>query len=73
MSRVSTNTYDTHGNVLNGYDYEAQVWVVDGIVQGCEHPASMRTGERYCCPANRYAGKSIKTVVEVLRLAASAE
>jgi len=29
------------GYVWNGYDDALQVWVVDGIVQPCGHPAAM--------------------------------
>lgn len=55
------------------YDYEAQLWVQDGIVQPCSHPESMRSEFYHCCAADRYKGCSIKGVLEVLRLAASAE
>ena len=38
------------------YDYDMQVWVLDGRVQGCEHPARMR--EAGCCNGNAYRALS---------------
>jgi hypothetical protein len=26
---------------MTDYDYENQCWIVDGIIQSCEHPESM--------------------------------
>ena len=40
MSRQSTDQY--HDNRLfNGYDYQNQAWVVNGVYQRCGHPDSM--------------------------------
>lgn len=41
MSRTSRDEYDNQGNLLNGFDYDNQCWVVDGLVQRCGHPESM--------------------------------
>ena len=38
------------------YDYDLQVWVVDGKVQPCSHPASMSSGGFHCCNGHRWAG-----------------
>ena len=50
------------GRVFNGFDYEIQVWVVDGAIQQCGHPASMRQGGVLCCDAFRFAGQRIADV-----------
>ena len=47
------------GRVWNGFDYELQVWVANGIIQCCGHPATMRLQGRSCCNAYRLAGRSI--------------
>jgi hypothetical protein len=72
MTRTSSDEYRS-GHVYNGYSYIAQAWVVDGIVQGCEHPESMRTAYSHCCSAHRYAGKGIAAVEDVIMLAAGLE
>lgn len=41
MSRLSTNQEDTNGNLISGYDYERQAWVLNGKYQRCGHPDSM--------------------------------
>ena len=38
------------------YDYALQAWTVNGIIQACGHPASMREAGP-CCNANRYCGR----------------
>ena len=43
------------------YDYDLQVWTVNGIVQPCGHPIEMRVNGP-CCPANRYRGRHINTI-----------
>lgn len=49
MSRESGNEY-RDGKLVNGFDYERQVWIVNGTVQMCGHPASMRlSGRREPC------------------------
>lgn len=37
------------------FDYEFQVWTLDGIIQRCGHPEAMRCG----CLGRRYAGLAI--------------
>src|SRR5713226_7686913 len=34
------------GRVWNGFDYELQVWVADGIIQRCGHPDTMRSPKK---------------------------
>ena len=58
MTRLSGDEI-RHGHVWNGIDYELQVWVVDGIIQDCGHPATMRFQDRPCCNAYRLAGQKI--------------
>jgi hypothetical protein len=47
------------GRVWNGFDYELQVWVVDGIIQRCGHPDTLRLQDGSCCDAYRLAGQNI--------------
>jgi hypothetical protein len=61
MTRLSSDELRL-GRVFNGFDYQIQVWVVDGVVRGCAHPASMRQGGMPCCKAYRYAGQPIASV-----------
>lgn len=60
MSRQSRDEL-VNGVVVNGYDYDLQVWVVDTKIQPCSHPATMRT-RTWCCNQNRYAGLYIADV-----------
>ena len=55
MSRISDNEV-LDGKLLNGFDYEKQAWVVDGIYQDCGHLRSM--GED-CCHAHQIAGQKV--------------
>lgn len=61
MTRVSGDQI-REGRLFNGFDYRVQVWVIDGVVRGCGHPASMRPGGVPCCNAYRYAGQPIARV-----------
>ena len=47
---------------LERLDYELQVWVTDGTIQNCGHPATMRFQGRPCCNAYRLAGQKILDV-----------
>ena len=58
MTRLSGDQI-RFGRVWNGFDYDLQVWVVDGIIQLCGHPHTMRSPERSCCNAYRLAGQNI--------------
>ena len=62
MTRLSGDEI-RRGRVWNGFDYELQVWVIDGIIQRCGHPATMRFQDRSCCNAYRLAGRSILDVL----------
>ena len=57
--RLSSDSFNPAGEVVNGYDYDLQVWVIDGIVQDCGHPARMRH-RGPCCDAHLYAGMDIQ-------------
>jgi hypothetical protein len=61
MTRLSGDEI-RFGRVWNGFDYELQVWVANGIIQGCGHPQTMRSDGRPCCNACRLAGQSILDV-----------
>ncbi len=59
MSRLSGDEIKD-GVVVNGFDYDLQVWVVNGIIQACGHPWG---GATDCCNAGRYAGRSLVEVI----------
>jgi hypothetical protein len=66
MSRLSGDEI-RNGRVWNGFDYELQVWGVNGIIQHCGHPDTMRLRDRSCCNAYRLAGRSILDVPNAQR------
>ena len=66
MTRLSGDEI-RHGRVWNGFDYELQVWVIDGTIQNCGHPAMMRFQDRPCCNAYHLAGQSILDVPNAQR------
>lgn len=61
MTRLSANEY-RGGRVWNGFDYALQVWVLEGVIQPCGHPETMRAPGRPCCAAARLAGRPIAEV-----------
>ena len=56
---VTSNRQYHEGQLLNGFDYDLQVWVKQGVVLDCGHPASMSSGGHYCCNARKYKGEKI--------------
>ena len=58
--RYSGNNYTAEGNLVNGYDYNLQVWAENGIVLQCGHPERMRVAG--CCNAATYAGRVVATI-----------
>jgi hypothetical protein len=52
--RYSNNELDQWGELLNGYDYENQAWVVNGFYVNCGHPETMSCG----CFGRKFAGVS---------------
>lgn len=40
MSRTSEDVY-VNGQLVNGFDYTRQAWVIDGFYVRCGHPDSM--------------------------------
>ncbi len=61
MTRLSGDEI-RRGRVWNGFDYELQVWVANGIIQRCGHPETMRFQAKSCCNAYQLAGQSILDV-----------
>ncbi|GAF83686.1 unnamed protein product [marine sediment metagenome] len=57
MSRVSSDDYDSHGDLRNGFDYELQVWVLNYEVQKCGHILSDAPD---CCKKAKLAGLDIR-------------
>ena len=51
MSRESNDRY-IGNRLIDGYDYENQAWVIDGVYQRCGHPESMNCG----CFGRKYVG-----------------
>ena len=49
------------GQVFNGFDYDLQVWVIDGIIKDCGHRDEHRVNGK-CCNAHKYAGKQVSAV-----------
>ena len=52
--RYSNNEIDQWGEIVNGYDYENQAWVKDGLYVNCGHPETMVCN----CFGRRFAGVS---------------
>lgn len=52
MSRLSINEY-RNGRLINGYDYDEQLWVKGGKYISCGHPEDMDCG----CHGRLHAGK----------------
>lgn len=46
------------GKLVNGFDYDLQVWVIDGVIQECGHPTNMQD----VCNACKYQGKKLSDV-----------
>lgn len=49
-----------NGRVWKGFDYRLQVWVVEGVIQDCNHPKRMK--EKGCCKGHRLRGRNILEV-----------
>lgn len=60
MTRLSGDEL-RDGYVWNGFDYALQVWVVEGVVQRCGHPAAMSRPDP-CCAAFVLAGQRIDQI-----------
>lgn len=52
--RYSKNELDQWGELVNGFDYENQAWVVDGLYVNCGHPETMDCN----CFGRKHAGQS---------------
>ena len=59
--RTSSDEVSAAGLVINGYDYDLQVWVQRGVIQPCAHPLTMRR-HGPCCSQNQLAGLMIADV-----------
>lgn len=60
--RQSNDQLADDGTILNGFDYNVQVWVSHGIVQGCNHPRRWRRTGFECCKAHQYSRYRIQDV-----------
>lgn len=70
MSRVSSDEFTEDGRLINGFDYDLQVWVRHGIIEDCGHPEDMNCAE--WCNKRKYAGRSIDNVKAVAGIKGSA-
>lgn len=63
MSRTSSNQLTADGILLNGYDYNNQAWVINGVYMDCGHP---QEGEALPARHDSFwqGGKEIKIVIE---------
>jgi hypothetical protein len=52
MSRTTVDQYK-NGFLFNGYDYQRQAWVINGVYEACNHPKEMWCG----CFGRLNAGK----------------
>lgn len=59
---ISGDQVDSQGVVVNGYDYNLQVWVSDYRVRVCGHPESMREDGKLCCDAWLYQSTDIRDI-----------
>lgn len=64
MSRQSSDELAPDGSILNGYDYNLQVWVRKGVVLQCYHPVPPPEQTTYCCNAARYVDKRVRDVLD---------
>ncbi|MBT9166933.1 MAG: hypothetical protein DDT19_00257 [Syntrophomonadaceae bacterium] len=55
MTRTSNNEYQ-NGRLWYGYDYDKQVWVVDGKYDDCGHPEEMKC----TCYGRLHKGEDVK-------------
>jgi len=54
--REGTNRY-LAGKLIDGYDYDLQVWVKGGQVIDCNHPDSMKANG--CCNGHKHAYRQL--------------
>ena len=62
--RTTSNQYDilNNFNLINGYDYINQAWVIKGIYQKCGHPENMDCN----CYGKINQGKKCEVTYEML-------
>lgn len=66
MSRQSSDELASDGTILNGFDYNLQVWVMQGHVMECGHrrpSANYGTEPKTCCNAAKFRGQKVKDVL----------
>jgi hypothetical protein len=56
MSRISSNQTNEKGHLINGYDYDLQVWVINGMIQRCGHK------DQCACNGKRFEGVALEKV-----------
>ena len=44
------------------FHYDLQVWIKDGLIQGCEHPNCLDTTKDQECNQHKYQGKSLEEI-----------
>jgi hypothetical protein len=58
MTRFSKDFYDKDGNLLNGFDYDLQCWVKEGLILRCGHKSEFNCD----CVGRIHEGEPIKDV-----------
>ncbi len=65
---TSSNAQYHKGQLVNGFDYDLQVWVKQGVVLNCGHPGAMSKDGYYCCNARKYGGEEVTSIKSQLGL-----
>jgi hypothetical protein len=63
MSRLSQDVYK-EGQLVDGFDYELQCWVIDGRIVDCGHPQTMECS----CSGRTYKDELLSHVKMVLAI-----
>lgn len=59
--RNSIDELDENKVIFNGFDYQLQVWVKNGVIENCSHPDNSFKGHG-CCNARALHGRKISEV-----------
>ena len=65
MTRTSTDLFDKEGRLIQGFDYDNQAWVQDGVYLNCGHKKDLDCGcygRKNAGMQTRVAGRTTYTV-----------
>jgi hypothetical protein len=60
--RASQDEHDIRGSLINGFEYDLQVWVKDGRIVRCGHPSEMNCG----CNGKTFEGLTVEDAKDVV-------